>query len=332
MDTNRESWQNTLNEIDDYFKKELNEENYHFFRIRFINYEFGINELIRIQNSKLIHGFISILNIIPDSITDYPNQKMVEIIEKNSESIYNQSFTKFIAQLNKIKEYSEEVEYYFSDLINIYFGKLIIIAFNNAGLSKELIIKLNNYGLSIIKNTDYSIKNEIYFPNNKLDDIYFNDFELVIKDMVKFCFYKLHNLEMLNRDFKSEKIHETFESLKDDNQLLNLHKKLIEEKLIVVDENNSFENFKKVFSKVKVNTINKIIWKESKRLLAYFIVQLFNKKYILDYEIWSITSDCFKYHKSGDILRTDLVQAKSQYLDSKNSLPGNYQKVDSLFN
>jgi hypothetical protein len=199
--------------------------------------------------------------------------------------------------------------------------------------NKPLVQELKNQ-IKIIK---YSLEQAVYESNQIQDD-----------DLHELIGIKINFLDELNKfiadpqtyvkSFSSnttietgEKEKHSFNWLKGQKELNDLFENMKANNLISL--NTQQEDFTAVFSNKPLSTLKHIKWEKGPRLLAYFIDQLTEKKYIPRTPKWTLIKHCFIYSSKQDgnyVPASENLKAHMNYF-KKYGKPKYARLVDNLF-
>jgi hypothetical protein len=212
---------------------------------------------------------------------------------------------------------------------------------DNSIRAEVLKKELNNTGISF----ESALASANYFYNEMLK-IYSGQESTVYRGKVivtdeAFCFIDSLNVCYNHNSFKfyitsfenfgevlalvsnteNTKSIKSFDSKLTDIQLQTLYKALINE---YIHSKTTFEQFKAVFTTQPVETITKIDWLKEPVLLAYFIDNLFDKKYIRRHpKKWKILDIVFTKAEN-------LKQITENYKNNQRGQPLNHSEIDKL--
>ncbi len=229
--------------------------------------------------------------------------------------------TIYYSVLNKSKELFNPSESVFLDTQKKVFTnslphiESILKAYDNAELMTEFNkwIDQNNYNISYYE----KLRSNSNFPKQWINDRVF--FCHVYKSIYSELKKSLKPAEKK----KAVKISYVWQN-NPDKELPELYR-LMTEKYKLIEPETTYEQFEAVFTRQPIESINPIRWKESNRLLAYFLDRVFNGQ---DWQSIAGNGSLFKNKKGKTITANDLSVAKKNYIDYGE--PKGYEMIDKI--
>ncbi len=218
----------------------------------------------------------------------------------------------------------KSVEYFYNELFEIYtnrpsqFEGKILVRGNHISYTQndKILLEICSNKTNLAFGGIVIINHEYIYYSDQINVINNVSFKYFITSFLNFG--EVLALVSNTRNTKSIK---SFDSKLTDIQLEALYKALINE---YIHSETTLEQFKAVFTAQPVETITKIDWLKEPVLLAYFIDNLFDKKYIRRHS---------KKWKMLDIVFTkaeNLKQITENYKNNQRGQPLNHSEIDKL--